>query len=310
MPGGSLVPGGGTTPSSPNWQQPWQPPWWLVPAIETVTGIGGAIYSNRQNEQKEAKSAALQREFAQMGIRWRVEDAKAAGLHPLFALGGQLPQFSPAFSTDSVGPALANAGQSVGRAIASQETTAERQAQALAMQLLESQIRETDARAGLARAETLRAFRDSGSGFPPVNMPEANLIGEAASTSGGAELRAPQVFMSRPGDSGVTAGPAGPALKEYDVGGLKAMLPAANDLGEALEPLSESPILAYGIYKENVNRYGAVWADRFFERYAPWFLKAIQHRIDDTNLRKTRTRWGKSESLRGRYKPWVPFYKR
>lgn len=38
---------------------------------------------------------ALQREFAQMGIRWRVGDAKAAGIHPIYALGGSGASYSP-----------------------------------------------------------------------------------------------------------------------------------------------------------------------------------------------------------------------
>lgn len=43
------------------------------------------------------KNAQLQREFAQHGIRWRVEDARAAGLHPLAALGMQPASASPSF---------------------------------------------------------------------------------------------------------------------------------------------------------------------------------------------------------------------
>lgn len=38
---------------------------------------------------------AMQREFAQNAIQWRVNDAKAAGLHPLFGLQGNNATFSP-----------------------------------------------------------------------------------------------------------------------------------------------------------------------------------------------------------------------
>lgn len=37
----------------------------------------------------------LQKEFAQMGIRWRVDDAKAAGIHPLAAVGASGASYSP-----------------------------------------------------------------------------------------------------------------------------------------------------------------------------------------------------------------------
>jgi hypothetical protein len=37
----------------------------------------------------------LQKEFAQTGVRWKVADAKAAGIHPLAALGAQTQGFNP-----------------------------------------------------------------------------------------------------------------------------------------------------------------------------------------------------------------------
>lgn len=41
------------------------------------------------------KERDLQREFAQTGIQWRAADAKAAGIHPLAALGAQTVSYSP-----------------------------------------------------------------------------------------------------------------------------------------------------------------------------------------------------------------------
>lgn len=71
-----------------------------------------------------------QKEFAQHGIRWKVEDAKAAGIHPLFALGGSTASYSP--STFSVGDqggsdyGLKGMGQAVDRAVAATRTSEER----------------------------------------------------------------------------------------------------------------------------------------------------------------------------------------
>lgn len=42
-----------------------------------------------------AREHQLQKDFAQMGIQWRAADAKAAGIHPLAALGAQLTSYSP-----------------------------------------------------------------------------------------------------------------------------------------------------------------------------------------------------------------------
>ena len=70
------------------------------------SGIGSAIggyfdassASNKKNDfaaNAQGLNYAHQKEFAQNGIRWKVEDAKAAGIHPLFALGAQGATFSP-----------------------------------------------------------------------------------------------------------------------------------------------------------------------------------------------------------------------
>lgn len=77
----------------------------------------------------------LQREFAQFGIRWRVRDAQKAGIHPLFALGGNTATYTPTASYipadtsmgDSIGGSLSRFGQNIGRAIDATRTARERQ---------------------------------------------------------------------------------------------------------------------------------------------------------------------------------------
>lgn len=75
-----------------------------------------------QREQA-ARNEALQREFAQSGLQWKVADAKKAGIHPLYAMGA--PSISPAVSVGS-GPigtsspmaaAVGAMGQDISRAI-------------------------------------------------------------------------------------------------------------------------------------------------------------------------------------------------
>lgn len=255
--------------------------------ISAAGSLGGGLLGNKSNESSAAAQARMQKEFAQYGIRWRVADAKAAGLHPLYALGAQLPSYSPSFAMDSIGPALASAGQDVGRAIAAQETVGERSARMLQARLIDSQIKESDARAGLARAETLRALRDAGPGFPQVNMPEQALLGETANTAGGAVLKAPEVTMSRPGSGGVVAGPANPSMREFRLPGTgqKILLPDASSLGEALESLSESWLLGLAVYNENVKTYGEDWRVEFLRSYLP---KAIQQFMPSLKPRKFR----------------------
>lgn len=72
-----------------------------------------ADFWNRQN-------VALQKEFAQNSIKWRVEDAKRAGVHPMAALGISGSSFSPV-STSIPGISdssyLSDMGQNIDRAI-------------------------------------------------------------------------------------------------------------------------------------------------------------------------------------------------
>jgi len=71
----------------------------------------------------------LQKDFAQHGIRWRVEDAKAAGIHPLAAVGAAGASYSPSiplidplpsvnlfqvsFQNEPVGPSYLSTGSSL-----------------------------------------------------------------------------------------------------------------------------------------------------------------------------------------------------
>lgn len=79
------------------------------------------------------KNAALQREFAQQGIRWKVEDAKAAGLHPAFAIGAPAISASPVSvggvsvsEVPGIGSALGDMGQDIGRAVNATRSASER----------------------------------------------------------------------------------------------------------------------------------------------------------------------------------------
>lgn len=122
----------------------------------------------------------IQREFAQNGVQWRVNDARAAGIHPLAALGMQgassspiqigttgstgIPSANPVTSpapqpgvgSSAMGNAVASFGQDLSRAITATATEIEREKQvssassllalenqALQNKLLASQIAKT-----------------------------------------------------------------------------------------------------------------------------------------------------------------------
>lgn len=92
--------------------------------------IGGALISgagsllgNLFGSSQAAKQAKMQKEFAQNGIRWRVEDAKKAGIHPLYALGAPVTPYSPVSVGDGGFGAL---GQDLSRAYMATRTEGEK----------------------------------------------------------------------------------------------------------------------------------------------------------------------------------------
>lgn len=87
--------------------------------IGSLISAGGALFGGKKDREAAEDQALFnylaQKEFAQHGTRWKVEDARAAGLHPLFALGGPGASFSPGPIT-LTGSSWAQAGQDLGRA--------------------------------------------------------------------------------------------------------------------------------------------------------------------------------------------------
>lgn len=110
----------------------------MIPAlISAGAAIAGGLIKARSERNANAANSAnadrniqMQREFAQNGIRWKVEDAKRAGIHPMYALGASGASFSPvsigAQPVSGVADALASAGQDIGRAVHATRTAQER----------------------------------------------------------------------------------------------------------------------------------------------------------------------------------------
>lgn len=120
--------------------------------IAAIASVAGGVLSNLFGKSQADKNIALQREFAQQGVRWKVADAKAAGIHPLYALGASTTSYSPVVVQDQLGPAMASAGQDISRSMIATKTAQERNdAEATAFML--AREREADERLRLQRAE-------------------------------------------------------------------------------------------------------------------------------------------------------------
>lgn len=102
-----------------------------APYIATAAGaiIGGLLNKDSQEDQV-AQNTALQREFAQKGIQWKTADAKAAGLHPLYAMGANTtPYQSQPIMDDGLGTGIAKAGAGLGQYLAAKPGKAENKKQ-------------------------------------------------------------------------------------------------------------------------------------------------------------------------------------
>lgn len=70
--------------------------------LSGIANIGVGAANITAQKKIAAENRAMQREFAQNSIQWRVNDAKKAGLHPLYALGANGTSYTPQ-SLDSFG---------------------------------------------------------------------------------------------------------------------------------------------------------------------------------------------------------------
>lgn len=235
--------------------------------------LGGHLNRKEQRSQQD-QNEALQREFAQMGTRWRVADAQAAGVHPLFALGGGGASFTPSPSSanyDEVGRIGQHARQ------ASMDASA-RELQAKQLEVLSSEVGKNEAQADLFRSEAARnrqsnessapfpemhtdqveykkAFDDPKQVFNPLSRAIVRKVSPefADDVRGGPEER--MLVDHDPSISNPT-GAATPFFQRFDMGHGTVFLPSIGSQGnvmESLEGLHETAIWA-SVVAENKRR--------------------------------------------------------
>ena len=153
-------------------------------AIGAVGSIAGGILGANSAQNVAGLNYEAQKEFAQNGIRWKVEDAKRAGIHPLYALGASTQGYSPSggYTGDyGIADAAAHLGQGFERAQQAKMTKEEREKQDVrdaiqdmaALEDLNQKRRMNDAQIRLANSEIFRNFALSTnalrrSGLPPA----------------------------------------------------------------------------------------------------------------------------------------------
>ncbi|UDN67507.1 DNA pilot protein [robinz microvirus RP_35] len=246
---------------------------WAAPAAAKLAGDVMGVDSGRKSAHEQMDA---QREFAQMGIRWKVEDAKAAGVHPLYALGAQTHSYSPVQVGDqSVGRALGDFGQNLGRAYnanATREEQAENARQTaqagfrqlefqnrLALERHESQlandaIQRTYTQSLIDRNAVLTAFPSGvASSHGPIDVRPIDATRINPDTAGVEMQRSKQTYAKR-GAAYETAG-THPGFDEYRYGRDRSdtMRLPNSQLGETLENMG------IGKYPALIEMYRGLW---------------------------------------------------
>lgn len=135
-------------------------------ALSAIGSLAGGLSASSQ----ASKDRKWQQRLAKNQVQFRVADAKAAGVHPLFALGMSPMSYSPTavHPGDYGGSAIGQMGQDISRAISAGQTERERRLeQAAALQRTaaldaqniresESRIRENDANTDYFRSQIAR----------------------------------------------------------------------------------------------------------------------------------------------------------
>lgn len=196
-------------------------------AIGGALGLIGAGQSQASAERLNQLNYEHQKEFAKNGIRWKVADAKAAGLHPLAALGASTASYSPsAVIGDSPDYSfLKDMGQGIDRAMdakATQRERAEREQKENALfneelkgKQLQNQETETriesmkwDMAMELARNAAQSARTQQQVPPMPSLLPDGSLMPgqENATSPGGIESKPAEIVVNEPGRPGQERG--------------------------------------------------------------------------------------------------------
>lgn len=238
---------------------------WQALAQAGASILGSVIGARSQRDANQANEAA-QRDFAQHGISWKVADAKAAGLHPLYALGGSGATYTPSAQPVFDGASL---GQNLSRAASAFSSSSEQELKAANIEALKAATAKDYAAASAYASE---AARNSQVQTPPVaqSFPVSDTpYREGFDAEVYVDGQAPQLVSGvRDPRRGAPANPLGPVDPVYLAPGVKPgfqryntavageiILPAGGSMSEAVESM-ENPAIQAWVVMENLKHYG------------------------------------------------------
>jgi len=185
----------------------------LGPSLIGAAGsiAGGLLSGGDDARDINNRNIKIQKQFAKNQIQWKVNDAKAAGLHPLFALGSST-NFSPANvmpGQSNMGSAVADAASHIARGV--EKTSAQPLASAQLRSINASANRD-EAQAALANSEA-RRIEQTINNQQDTAGPAVNAI---TAPVGKVQVQPSKVISRSKSDSSRTAGDT-PAWRKAEV---------------------------------------------------------------------------------------------
>lgn len=181
-------------------------------AISTIGSLTGGLLGDKSASKAANKDYRRQKEFAQNSVRWKVEDAKRAGLHPLFALGGGT-NFSPSGIVGTgLGSAVAESSKNIQNTINSRSIPKGTPAR----QLHDAQLRESNARVKKDEAQAALALSEARRAQQALNSRQDTPLETGKATGVIRNLPAERV-SNAPGQKERTAAKR-PAFQRYQYG--------------------------------------------------------------------------------------------
>lgn len=294
--------------------------------VSAVGSIAGGILGANSAQNVAGMNYEAQKEFAQNGIRWKVEDAKRAGIHPLYALGASTQGYSPTsgYTGDfGISDAAAHFGQGYERAQQAKMTKEERDKQDVrdaiqdmaALEDLNQKRRMNDAQIRLANSEIFRNFALSTNALRKTGLPPAMpgglggvIAGQGNSyATGQTTPEISSVVTSEKGTPSVQAG-SPPDVRFYrTLSGGRAPLPTG-DAGDAMDAA-----LGAGLQWSFRNNL-VPWLANFFPINDPHRLPGEYYDLLAGEYRKKDSKRSFIDTLRRVNNIWslryYPFYKR
>ena len=294
--------------------------------VSAVGSIAGGILGANSAQNVAGMNYEAQKEFAQNGIRWKVEDAKRAGIHPLYALGASTQGYSPSggYTGDyGIADAAAHFGQGYERAQQAKMTKEERDKQDVrdaiqdmaALEDLNQKRRLNDAQIRLANSEIFRNFALSTNALRKTGLPPAMpgglggvIAGQGNSyATGQTTPEISSVVTSEKGTPSVQAG-SPPDVRFYrTLSGGRAPLPTG-EAGDAMDAA-----LGTGLQWSFRNNL-VPWLANFFPINDPHRLPGEYYDLLAGEYRKKDSKRSFIDTLRRVNNIWslryYPFYKR